>query len=84
MISAHFKTETCSLHLAPLDTPIEIESIEDMSVAAQVLRMGISLGSRIIATTRLPNGPTVVRCGAVELALGQEISRQIQVSQLSK
>lgn len=57
-----------------------ITGIEDDDVAVQALRMGISVGEVVRCVARVPAGPTVIKKGGMELAIGRELCRQIEVT----
>lgn len=57
-----------------------VESIPDENLRTQLLRFGISSGTRITCHSRLPLGPVVLQFGGQEIALGRELARQITVS----
>ena len=71
--------DTFNLSTAPLGRALQILSIPDMHIAAQIVRMGLCEGSEVIISARLPGGPSVLSMGAIEIALGYDIARHIQV-----
>lgn len=51
---------------------------EDLRV--QLLRFGITPGSRVSCATNIPFGPVVLKFGSQEIALGRQIARKITVN----
>lgn len=58
---------------------LRIVSIDDPDAESQMIRMGLASGDMITCLTRLPAGPTVVKCAGVEVALGRELAQKIRV-----
>ncbi len=58
---------------------IQIVSLDDPQSRSQLLRMGISEGSRVICQEKLPLGPVILRCRRQEIAIGRQLARSIQV-----
>jgi Fe2+ transport system protein FeoA len=56
-----------------------ILNIPDMDIATQALRMGLFQGEQITCVAKVPAGPTVVRQGGMEVAIGQQLCQAIQV-----
>lgn len=56
-----------------------ITAIPDESLRVQLLRFGITCGTRICCHCKLPFGPVVLQFGGQEIALGREIARQVSV-----
>lgn len=57
-----------------------VVNIPEESLRMQLLRFGISAGSRIRCHDRLPLGPVVLRYGGQEIALGRELARSIEIT----
>ncbi len=57
-----------------------IDNIDKEQLRIQLLRFGITPGCRISCHTNIPFGPVVLRYGKQEIALGQELARQINVT----
>lgn len=68
-----------TLDEAPLGATVTIGTIDDPDTAAMVMRMGLSEGTPLTLLARIPGGPMVVMQGELEVALGRELCRQIQV-----
>lgn len=56
-----------------------IKEFQDIEVAAQSIRIGISPGEMITCITKVPGGPVVLQKNGMELAIGQNICRKILV-----
>lgn len=59
---------------------VQVLQVPEGLVGAQLLRLGISEGSKLTLALKVPLGPMVVRQGNVELALGRGIASDIRVS----
>lgn len=57
-----------------------IDNISDENLRVQLLRFGITSGSKVRCHCKLPFGPVVLKFGAQEIALGRDIARQVAVS----
>ena len=57
-----------------------IANIPDEDLRVQLLRFGLTAGSRIACHVSLPFGPVVLRFGGQELALGRQLAQQIKVT----
>ena len=55
-------------------------NVGDMQVATLALRLGISEGASLRLMSKVPGGPLVVVRGKVEIALGRDICKGIEVS----
>jgi Fe2+ transport system protein FeoA len=74
---------TQSLDSADIGQLLRIADIPEPAVESQLIRMGLSVGDLVTCLSRLPaGGPTVVRRGSLEIALGQGLAQQIQVEGL--
>ncbi len=67
------------LDQANVGETLRVSRIEDPEVATLALRLGISEGASLRLTSKVPGGPLVVTRGKVEIALGREICRGIEV-----
>ncbi len=56
-----------------------IREIQDADIAIQALRLGLTPGERVVCLARIPAGPTVIKHGGMELAIGRELCQQIEV-----
>lgn len=61
---------------------VTITAIADSDVAVQALRLGLSVGEQVMCVARIPAGPIVVERAGMELALGKDICRKIEVAAL--
>ncbi len=57
-----------------------VEKISDDALRVQLLRFGITPGSRVCCHARLPFGPVVVKYGGQEIAVGRQVARGIEVA----
>jgi len=58
---------------------IEISQINDSEVKNHLIRFGIDTGSRIQCFQKIYNGPVVIKFNRQQIALGQEIAKNIMV-----
>lgn len=56
-----------------------IREIQDDTVRSQALRFGISEGTVVTCTEKLPSGPVIIRVNRQELALGRTLAQKIAV-----
>jgi Fe2+ transport system protein FeoA len=68
-----------TLESAPLGSLLRIVNINDPETATLAVRLGIIAGETIELSARIPGGPVVFRHGGVELALGRNYCRHIDV-----
>ncbi len=68
-----------TLNEAKCGTECKIVSIADESSKSQLMRMGISEGSKVVCHEQLPMGPVVVRCKRQEIAIGRKIAAGIVI-----
>lgn len=61
---------------------IEIIHINDASVRAQAIRLGISEGSRLLCSEKLPAGPIILQNRMQEVAVGRLLARQISIERV--
>jgi Fe2+ transport system protein FeoA len=65
------------LSKAPLNKSFTVISIPDSSVRTQLIRFGISIGTKIKCFQKLPSGPLLVKYYKQEIAIGREIADHI-------
>lgn len=58
---------------------VKIKGIFDQQCAVQALRMGITEGEVVMCVARVPQGPTVLQHGGMEVAVGRDLCRKIEV-----
>jgi Fe2+ transport system protein FeoA len=68
-----------TLNEVPVGRAVVIQEIPNVEIATHAMRMGISAGETVTCIARIPAGPTVIQHGGMELAIGRELSQQIQV-----
>jgi Fe2+ transport system protein FeoA len=68
-----------TLEQAKVGDTLLIKSITDPETATVALRMGIAEGETLKLASKVPGGPLVIQRGAIEIALGRELCRSIQV-----
>jgi ferrous iron transport protein A len=56
-----------------------IDAIPDENLRVQLLRFGITSGSKVLCHCKLPFGPIVLKYGGQEIALGREIARKVAI-----
>jgi len=69
-----------TLEQAKVGETLLVQRITDPETATVAMRLGISEGETFYLASRIPGGPVVIRRGAVEIALGRELCRTIEVS----
>jgi Fe2+ transport system protein FeoA len=57
----------------------EVTLITDQEVVLHALRFGIDTGTRIIVEKNIRGGPVIVCKNQLEIAIGREIARAIEV-----
>ncbi len=62
---------------------IKIIQINDASIRAQAIRLGISEGSKMICSEKLPAGPIILQNKMQEVAVGRKLAQQISVERVS-
>ena len=62
---------------------VRIDRIQDDEIAMMAVRLGIAVGEVIAVASKVPGGPLVIRRGRVDIALGRELCRGINVSPVS-
>lgn len=73
-----------TLEQAKVGDNLLIRRISDPETAITALRLGVCEGEVLHLASKIPGGPVVIRRGAVEIALGRELCRQIEVERLSE
>jgi ferrous iron transport protein A len=68
-----------TLEQAKVGDTLLIRRITDPETAITAMRLGVSEGEVLELASKVPGGPVVIRRGAVEIALGRELCRQIEV-----
>jgi Fe2+ transport system protein FeoA len=58
---------------------IEIINIEDKNIRAQAIRLGISEGSRLFCSVKLPAGPIILQRNRQEVAIGRSLAKRIKI-----
>ena len=61
---------------------VEIIHINDASVRAQAIRLGISEGSRLLCSEKLPAGPVILQNRMQEVAIGRKLAQQIKIERV--
>ncbi|MBX2860622.1 MAG: ferrous iron transport protein A [Vampirovibrio sp.] len=56
-----------------------IRTIADPQAATAAIRLGISSGETVVLAAKVPGGPLVLQRGNVEIALGRDICKHIEV-----
>ena len=72
-------TAVFTLEQAKVGDTLLIRKIGDPETATMAMRLGISEGEVLMLASKVPGGPVVIRRGAVEIALGRELCRWIEV-----
>jgi len=72
-----------TLDKAPVGKPLTVLRIHNQETASLALRLGVSEGERLVLACKIPGGPVVVRRGCVEIALGRELCRDIEIEPLA-
>ena len=72
-----------TLDQAKVGDTLLIKHITDPDTATVAMRMGIAEGEVLKLASKVPGGPLVIRRGAIEIALGRELCRSIQVEPAS-
>lgn len=68
-----------TLDQAERGSEVCILSIQSPEHRNQLVRLGISEGSRVICQEKLPMGPVVLRCNRQEIAVGRQLARSILI-----
>jgi ferrous iron transport protein A len=77
-------TMPITLEQAEVGQALLIKRITNSETATIALRMGIAEGETLYMASKIPGGPVVIRRGAVEVALGRELCKGIEVESAGK
>lgn len=69
-----------TLDQAPIGQHVKIERIQDEEIAMMAVRLGIAVGELITVASRIPGGPLVIRRDRVDIALGRELCKGIDIT----
>lgn len=69
-----------TLDQAPIGQQVRIERIQDEEIAMMAVRLGIAVGEMIVVASKIPGGPLVIRRGRVDIALGRELCKGIDIT----
>ena len=58
---------------------VEIVCIDDKNIRAQAIRLGISEGSRLYCSEKLPAGPIILQNKMQEVAVGRNLAQKITI-----
>lgn len=73
-------SKTMTLDQAKKGSRVQIVSIGHPEGKSQLIRMGISEGSKVICQEKLPFGPVVLRSNRLEIAVGRQLAKQIIIA----
>ncbi len=59
---------------------LQIIAVPD-DIRSQLVRLGISEGSRVVCLEKIPFGPIILRSRRQEIAIGRELAKKIEVRQ---
>ena len=68
-----------TLDQAQKGSEVCILAIHNPEHRTQLVRLGISEGSRVICQEKLPMGPVVLRCNRQEIAVGRKLAQGITI-----
>lgn len=68
-----------TLEQAKVGETLLVKQISDTDTATIAMRLGISEGEQLFLASKIPGGPVVVRRGAIEIALGRDLCKHIEV-----
>jgi Fe2+ transport system protein FeoA len=71
--------DTLTLEQAKVGDVLLIRRILDPETATIAMRIGVSEGEVLHLASKIPGGPVVIRRGSMEIALGREICKGIEV-----
>lgn len=74
--------ETMLLSKAPASKLLKIKSIPDPDVKTQLIRFGITEGTKVKCYHKIPMGPLIIRYYKQEIAIGRKIANSILVELL--
>lgn len=69
-----------TLEKAKAGDTLQVLRITDHETATVAMRLGIAEGETLYLASKIPGGPVVIRRGAVEIALGRELCKSIEVT----
>ncbi|WP_373531027.1 ferrous iron transport protein A [Vampirovibrio sp.] len=72
-------TTSFTLEQAKVGQKLLIKAILDDETATIAMRLGVSAGELITVASKIPGGPVVIRQGGMEIALGRDLCRGIEV-----
>ncbi len=78
------KTSPLTLDLATVGDALLVKRITNPETATIAMRLGVSEGEILHLASKIPGGPVVIRRGAVEIALGRELCRGIEVEKAER
>lgn len=58
---------------------LKIVAITDDDTESQMIRMGLASGDIVTCLSRVLSGPTILRRGAIEIAIGHQLTQTIEV-----
>ncbi|AFS79452.1 ferrous ion uptake protein A [Gottschalkia acidurici 9a] len=68
-----------TLDCATKGQKIEIIRIPDENIRIQAIRLGICEGAKLICSEKIPAGPIILQNRMQEIAIGRNLSRQIEI-----
>jgi ferrous iron transport protein A len=68
-----------TLEKATVGETLCVKAILDDETATVAMRLGIAEGEIIYLASKVPGGPVIIRRGGMEIALGRELCRGIEV-----
>ncbi|MCE3235243.1 MAG: feoA [Vampirovibrio sp.] len=77
-------TTSMTLDQAKVGDILLIIRIVNPETATIAMRLGVSEGETLHLASKVPGGPVVIRRGAVEIALGRELCRGIEVEKTGR
>jgi Fe2+ transport system protein FeoA len=77
-------TTPITLDQAQVGSILLVKKVIDEETATIALRLGISEGEQLHLASKVPGGPLVIRRGALEIALGRELCKGIEVEVMGK
>lgn len=75
-------SHTTTLNQLSVGQSAAIIDIGDIETETNLIRLGIGRGEVITCVAKIPAGPVVIRRHAIEIALGDAVSRNISISLL--
>ncbi len=72
-------TTSFTLEQAKVGDTLRVKRIADAEVATNAVRLGVSEGELLMVASKIPGGPVVIRRGVVEIALGRDLCKEIEV-----